>query len=47
MLLVVTNKTDLACDYLILYLNEREIPFLRINTEAPPPGIWSVAFLST
>ena len=33
MLLVVTNKTDLACDYLILYLNDRHIPFVRINTE--------------
>ena len=33
MLLVVTNKTDLACDYLILYLNDRQIPFVRINTE--------------
>ena len=33
MLLVVTNKTDLACDYLILYLNDHRIPFVRINTE--------------
>ena len=33
MLLVVTNKTDLACDYLILYLNDHGIPFVRINTE--------------
>ena len=33
MLLVVTNKTDLACDYLILRLKERGIPFIRLNTE--------------
>lgn len=33
MLLVITNKTDLACDYLILYLNAHQIPFVRINTE--------------
>ena len=33
MLLVVTNKTDLACDYLILRLKERGIPFVRLNTE--------------
>lgn len=33
MLLVVTNKSDLACDYLILRLNERNIPFRRLNTE--------------
>ena len=33
MLLVVTNKSDLACDYLILYLNDHRIPFVRINTE--------------
>ncbi len=33
MLLVVTNKSDLACDYLILRLKERGIPFLRLNTE--------------
>lgn len=33
MLLVVTNKTDLACDYLILRLKERDIPFTRLNTE--------------
>ena len=28
MLLVVTNKSDLACDYLIVRLKERRIPFL-------------------
>ena len=33
MLLVVTNKSDLACDFLILRLKERSIPFLRLNTE--------------
>jgi len=32
-LLVVTNKTDLACDYLILRLVERGLRFLRLNTE--------------
>ena len=33
MLLVVTNKTDIASDYLILYLKARQVPFVRINTE--------------
>ena len=33
MLLVVTNKSDLACDFLILRLKERGIPFARLNTE--------------
>ena len=33
MLLVVTNKSDLACDYLILRVKERGIPFVRLNTE--------------
>ena len=33
MLLVVTNKSDLACDYLILRLKERNITFVRLNTE--------------
>ena len=33
MLLVVTNKSDLACDVLILRLKERRIPFFRLNTE--------------
>lgn len=33
MLLVVTNKSDLACDYLILRLKERHVPFVRLNTE--------------
>ncbi len=33
MLLVITNKFDLACDFFILRLKERSIPFLRLNTE--------------
>ena len=33
MLLVITNKLDLACDFFILRLKERSIPFLRLNTE--------------
>ena len=33
MLLVVTNKSDLTCDFFILRLKEREIPFRRLNTE--------------
>lgn len=33
MLLVVTNKTDLASDFFILRLKERGIPFVRLNTE--------------
>ena len=33
MLLIVTNKADLASDYLIARLNERAVPFERINTE--------------
>ena len=33
MLLIVTNKTDLACDYLILRLRERGARFVRMNTE--------------
>ena len=33
MLLVVTNKSDLACDFLILRLKERGIAFVRLNTE--------------
>jgi glutathione synthase/RimK-type ligase-like ATP-grasp enzyme len=34
MLLIVTNSTDLASDYLILRLKSRGIPFVRLNTEA-------------
>ena len=33
MLLIVTNKSDLACDFLILRLKERRIDFARLNTE--------------
>ena len=33
MLLVVTNKSDLTCDFLILRLKERGVPFRRLNTE--------------
>lgn len=33
MLLIITNKSDLACDFFILRLKERTIPFLRLNTE--------------
>ena len=33
MLLVITNKADLACDYLILRLKEKNIAFTRLNTE--------------
>ena len=33
MLLVVTNRSDLASDYLITRLKSRGIPFVRLNTE--------------
>lgn len=33
MLLIVTNKSDITTDYLILKLQERDIPFVRLNTE--------------
>lgn len=33
MLLILTEKTDLTTDYLILKLIERNIPFVRLNTE--------------
>jgi glutathione synthase/RimK-type ligase-like ATP-grasp enzyme len=33
MLLIVTNKYDLSCDFFILRLKERNIPFVRLNTE--------------
>ena len=33
MLLIITNKADLTSDYLILRLNERQIPFYRFNTD--------------
>ena len=43
MLLIVSNKTDLATDYLILRLHERSVPFLRINTEDYLSS-WDVCF---
>jgi len=33
MLLIITNKSDITTDYLILRLQERNIPYLRLNTE--------------
>lgn len=33
MLLIISNKSDLATDYLVIRLHERNIPFVRINTE--------------
>lgn len=33
MLLIVTNKSDLTSDYLIIRLEELKIPFCRLNTE--------------
>lgn len=33
MILIVSNKSDLATDFLILRLHEKGIPFRRINTE--------------
>ncbi|NQV50455.1 MAG: hypothetical protein HQ507_08155 [Candidatus Marinimicrobia bacterium] len=33
MLLVITNRSDLSSDYLILKIKERSIPFARLNTE--------------
>jgi hypothetical protein len=33
LLLIASNKRDLATDYLVLRLHERSIPFLRLNTE--------------
>lgn len=33
MLLVVTNRSELAADYLIIRLRERQVPFRRFNTE--------------
>jgi hypothetical protein len=44
LLLIVSNKTDLATDYLILRLHERKIPFLRINTEDYLSS-WEVSYL--
>jgi len=39
-LLIVTNRTDLASDYLILKLKSREIPFIRLNTESLGYEYW-------
>ncbi len=45
MLLIITNRSDLACDYLILKLKARQIPFLRLNTDLYPDSIsFDIAF---
>jgi len=44
LLLIVSNKTDLATDFLILRLHEKKIPFARINTEDYLTE-WNVDFL--
>lgn len=36
MILIVSNKTDYTADYLILRLREREIEYVRLNTEDFP-----------
>lgn len=33
MLLIATNRDELAADYLILRFRERDLPFYRFNTE--------------
>ena len=33
MLLIISNKTDLATDFLILRMYEKRVPFIRVNTE--------------
>lgn len=43
MLLIVSNKTDIATDYLIIRLHERDIPFIRLNTEDYLSS-WDVCF---
>lgn len=43
MLLIVSNKTDLATDYLILKLREKGIKFFRLNTE-DYLSVWDVSF---
>jgi len=43
LLLIISNKADLATDYLIIRLHERNIPFLRINTE-DYLSLWDVSF---
>ena len=39
MLLIITNRTDLACDYLSLRLRDRRVPFARFNTDLYPQAI--------
>ncbi len=39
MLLIITNRQDLACDYLIVRLRDRNIPFARFNTDQYPEEI--------
>lgn len=39
MLLIITNRSDLACDYLILKLKDRKISFTRLNTDLYPDSI--------
>lgn len=39
MLLIITNKSDLASDYLILKLQDLGIPFKRLNTEDYPASV--------
>jgi glutathione synthase/RimK-type ligase-like ATP-grasp enzyme len=39
MILIVTNKTDYTADFLILGLKQREIDFVRFNTEDFPQNI--------
>jgi len=43
LLLIASNKNDLATDFLILRLYERNIPFLRLNTE-DYLSTWEVCF---
>ncbi|OUS71305.1 hypothetical protein B5G52_12285 [Pseudoalteromonas sp. A601] len=33
MILIISNKTDLATDYLVHYLSEKKIKYVRLNTE--------------
>jgi glutathione synthase/RimK-type ligase-like ATP-grasp enzyme len=35
-LLIITNRHDIACDYLIVRLKERGVPFSRLNTDTYP-----------
>jgi len=37
--LILTNEEDVTTDYVVLELNKRKIPFLRINTEKYPSEI--------